>query len=288
MAQEITINYTEGQDVYRVILAVNDSPVLNEASIPADIKGEKRVAAIVAAGGVKEIGRVKNGAWHDGPDGQPAFQRFNDDGTLYRTTHHQQVTINYGEGKDAYQVTLTGEGSLVFNNASIPADIKGEDRIAAIFAAGGVSYIERKKDGTFDDGPNGEPARQSFNKSGMPSFIERYQNGKKNDGLNGEPCAEIFYWNSGKPASVSRHKDDINTDGANGEPAYKKFNEDGILIHKEFLSDGKLNDGPNGEPALQSFDYTGKLCLIAHYKDGKRVKRLSNVKRKLSSVLKKG
>jgi hypothetical protein len=315
MIQEITVNYAEGQDSYQVTLEGN--AVFGDVGIPADLKGEDRVAAIVAAGGVEKVLRAKNGGWHDGPDGQPAVQIFNDDGTLYRTAHHQEVIVNCGEGAEAYQVSLVGEGSLVFNNASLPADIKGEERVAAIFAAGGVSSIARDKDGEQNDGVNGEPAWQTFNDNGTPGFIEyringilndpangkparqdflsdgtpyfteRYQSGKKNDGPNGEPCVEMF-WGNGKVSSVSRYKDDKYNNGATGEPAYQHFNENGTLSCEKLYTDGKLNDGPNGKPALQMFDNNGKLSFVAHYKDGKHVQRLSNVKRKLSNVLKRG
>src|SRR5437879_2504546 len=106
---------------------------------------------------------------------------------LYKQTIRQKqkeiqmpriAKINCGEGENTYQVTVTGKDPLTFNEAAIPADVKGEERVAALLAAGGVISIERRKNGKLNDGANGEAAWSTYNHSDILVTSKHYEDGE--------------------------------------------------------------------------------------------------------------
>jgi len=118
----------------------------------------------------------------------------------------QRIEITCGDGPHAYQVTLTGENlRSVFENACLQ-DKEGEARVRAIVELGGVSKIERRKEGRYNDGPQNEPALLVFNDNGTPRAIRHFKNGELNDIANGEP-AVLQYDHSGSKLVYAVHFD---------------------------------------------------------------------------------
>ncbi len=110
--------------------------------------------------------------------------------------NNQKVEIEYALGQDAYKVVLTAASLDVFTAAAENPDIlglTGEKLVAALvdFAAGGITGIERYKNGKLNDGPAGEPAIIVL-QDGHPRHVRLYQDGKLRDGKNGEPASQDF------------------------------------------------------------------------------------------------
>lgn len=123
-----------------------------------------------------------------------------------------EAQIEYKTAAGAFRVVLIAASESVFAEAAQQQDIvtkKGEALIAALvaFAKGGISSIERYKDGQRNDGANGEPAIEKFDSSGKHVHIRRWTAGKLNDGANGEPAVQDF--SGGRPTVVVRYEDGV-------------------------------------------------------------------------------
>lgn len=170
----------------------------------------------------------------------------------------QQITVSYQKGDDAYEVVLTGEALKgVFKNASGHPSLagkEGEERVRAILALGGISSVERYKNGLRNDGPGGEPGIQDF-------------------------------MSNGNLLRSVRYRDDRINNSADGQPAILKFNENGTLLAVRYIVDDELNDGPKGEIAVLQFNHTGDtLVYAARFDDGKRVHKLTDDERLVCSA----
>ena len=108
MPQEKEIVCGKEQDTYRVTITgknLNFSEYVNKNVVFKDMKGKELVTAILAAGGVLKIERRKNGKLTDGPNGEPAVQKFNSmNGRLWREEHRKNDLLNDGmKGEPAVQ-----------------------------------------------------------------------------------------------------------------------------------------------------------------------------------------
>lgn len=126
-------------------------------------------------------------------------------------TTMQQVEIEYQKDSSVFKVVLHAVSLDVFIAAAQQPNIRdkeGEELVAALLAhaKGAISGVFRYKDDKQNDGPNGEPATQKFNDSGMLIVVARYKDDKFNDGPNGEAAFQKFN-GSGALIRVTRYKD---------------------------------------------------------------------------------
>jgi hypothetical protein len=108
-----------------------------------------------------------------------------------------QLNIRYKKDGATFTVMLAAESSDIFMRASQQPDIQdkeGEAFVTALlaYAQGTISWVERYRNGQLNDGPNGEPAQQMFDKGGKVTLKEYFANGRPNDSANGEPAVQIF------------------------------------------------------------------------------------------------
>lgn len=182
-----------------------------------------------------------------------------------------QKTIVCEQGDEAYDVTLTGKKLSIFTDTIENPDVKnkkGEARVDAILAAGGVSEIERRRNGELTDGENGKASVQQFYDDGTLAST------KNHNSDTGEDVVRIFTKKS-VLKRVERYKNGKLNDGKNGEPAHQLFTDSGNRVLEEHYKNGKPNDGKNGEPAYQDFDAYDMPLNVKRYKDGKLTEVLS-------------
>lgn len=213
--------------------------------------GEPAVQRFHQGGALKWTARYRNGQLNDGINGEPAIERFNESGVRISSARYTDGKLDNGNYKAA--IFRYDESGALTN--------------AEHYRAGVKTYAYFYKDGQWNDGPNGEPAMQRFNKEGGLAGTTRYRDGSRNDGPNGEPAEQQFDKN-GALQRVYRYTNDISNDGPNGEPAAQHFNGNDVLIEALHYKNGKKNDGPNGEPAIQHFSDTGVLTRAERFKDG--------------------
>ena len=159
-----------------------------------------------------------------------------------------EISIDCGTGAGAYKVVLSGKDLSAFekldqNQAFIGK--KGEEIVSTILATakpGNIWRVTRLKDKKRNDGPNGEYAVEYFSKDGL-SRHWRYQN-------------------------------DVRNDGPDGAAAYV-CKQNGRTLRIEHYINNKSNDGVNGEPGLQVFGPNNALDFAFSYKEGVKIKRLS-------------
>ena len=125
----------------------------------------------------------------------------------------QQVEISCGEGAGTYAAVVTAQNLDFFLEAGKQPDVtgkSGEALVAALQALAkrrlAIMGIERRKDGKWNDGPNGEPAFQEFNDAGTLVYAARWKDGRRNDGPNGEPAVQKFN-DAGTLVYAARYKD---------------------------------------------------------------------------------
>ena len=173
-----------GSTAYKIVLtgagpetfqaAVRDARVVGK-------QGEALVAALldVAKGKISKVMRYKGGNDNDGPHGEPAFQRFDQDGALAEVMHARNSQLNDDpNGEPAWR----------------------------LFYDGRLHMAEHDRDGVYNDASNGEAAVQYFHKNGMLSMAKRYKNGTLNDGPNSEPAWQWFN-DDGTLVKAARFKD---------------------------------------------------------------------------------
>jgi hypothetical protein len=84
--QEVDIPYQQDGAAFNVVLTGKSLNFFASAAQHADLKdiqGEALIAALLQSKGqILKIRRYRDGKLNDGPGGEPAFQRFNDSGTL--------------------------------------------------------------------------------------------------------------------------------------------------------------------------------------------------------------
>lgn len=240
MTQQIYIECGKGTKAYQVTLTAESLDVFVAASQKEEVKGktgEALVSAILAAAG-KAIFKIerKNMAneYNDGPKGEPAY-------------------VGYEQGR--------------------------------------LKIIQHAKKNLLSDSIKGEPAVKEFDiyyrgadrpDADVVDQIKRYIDGKLNDGPNGEPAIETFYIGS---HNIERYKNDKRNDGANEAPALERYDYKGQVTDIEHWTDGAHNDSPSGKPAVQKFSHYGALEYIESWKDGTLVKRTTGAE--MIALLKK-
>lgn len=114
----------------------------------------------------------------------------------------QQIDITYSKGADIYLVTITRKNLRdVFATANGHQDLEGKEGealVKAIVACGGISKIERRKNGKYNDGPHGEPGLIEFNTNGTPRAIRHFKDGKLKDVVNGDIAVLQFDHNGSR------------------------------------------------------------------------------------------
>jgi antitoxin component YwqK of YwqJK toxin-antitoxin module len=108
-----------------------------------------------------------------------------------------QLNIRYKKDGAVFTVMLVSESQDIFTRSARHPEIRdkeGEDFVTAIlaYAQGAISWIERRRNGQLNDGPNGEPARQMFTETGKINYKEYFVNDLPHDSSNGEPALQIF------------------------------------------------------------------------------------------------
>lgn len=128
-----------------------------------------------------------------------------------------------GEGRDSYEVTISSYPNRrqKLRRAFNARGKTGEDLVSAIVTAGSVSSIYRIKEGRFNDGPNGEPALQSFSNSWFLSEDRHCKDGQTTD--------IISFHDNGQVASLRRYENNQLHDAANGEAAIESYDRNGGL-----------------------------------------------------------
>jgi hypothetical protein len=176
---------------------------------------------------------------------------------------NKRIIVECGEGPDTYHAVIFAKASNAFNDASLHPDIKGEDRVKAILAAGGVSSIERRKggqhgyDGYINDGEHGEPALERFHEDGQPWRIKYAEGGTLRDGANGEEAYQAI---SKDYIAVGHCKQDGRFTDVNGEGGFRVFENKGNMVR-------------------------GKLLREDHYENGMRLKKRGVAFKKAKAVL---
>ncbi|MCE9506921.1 MAG: hypothetical protein K8R48_01200 [Alphaproteobacteria bacterium] len=132
----------------------------------------------------------------------------------------------------------------------------------------------------------GDTVCRNVDKNGVLVSIERYTNGNLNDGPNGEPGYQEFN-RDGKVIVAEHYADGILGDAVGGAPAVRNFNDDGVLIHEEHYKNNERHDGKNGEPAYQDFNDSGTLILAMRYRKGVLTAILSEAEMKAYQAQKK-
>jgi len=183
----------------------------------------------------------------------------------------QQVVIEYRRNGTQFEVVLSAKSIDIFEKAARQPYLKdkeGEDLVTALVAhaKGGIFKVERFKEGSKNDGPNGEPAMLIINDYGLVSQVRRYKDFMLNDGKNGEPASQDFN-DQGVLIAVKRYKADRLEDGRLG-PAVQEFTSRGVLVRTERYRGGELNDSAHGEPAVLKQFETGQVRHIERYRDG--------------------
>ncbi len=109
---------------------------------------------------------------------------------------------------------------------------------------------------------------------GGVSKVQRIKNGKLNDGKDGQP-AEQWYDDKGTLIRIVHYLNGLRNDGADGDAAVQ-WRDKGVIgvVH---CIDGKRHDGPKGEPAVQRYNLKGKLvyAVSCANEDGHPVKKLT-------------
>jgi hypothetical protein len=163
MAAVIDIDYEADGHAYKAVFSTQDfgslAPVIQEENQNA-ASWEAFIAAVVkkAKNHLEEVLFYKDGALHDGPNGEAA-QQFFADGVVVHATHYED-----------------GDRTLVqdFN------------------AAGKVVQTMQFADDYTNDTAEGEPAIRIFDDKGNLTYAEYNTHGKKNDGANGAPARQWF------------------------------------------------------------------------------------------------
>ncbi|KWT91746.1 MULTISPECIES: hypothetical protein [unclassified Variovorax] len=189
MTQKYQVEITCPQDrrEHKVVLTGKSLDVFVEAAKNPHITG-KQGGALVAAllmisnGKIISAEHYRGDERKDGPNGEPAFQKFSDSGMLIRAERCKGGKLNDGP--------------------------RGEPAVQQFNGSGMLIRAERCKGGKLNDGPRGEPAVQQFNDSGVLIETERCKDSKRTDGPNGEPAFQQFndsgvliravHWKDGK------------------------------------------------------------------------------------------
>ena len=157
------------------------------------------------------------------------------------------VTMSNTDAHGTYQVVFTVESAEEFMAAAARTEgfstKKGKDLTDAILENEAATKmistvtvtrddhlvsIKHYTDGVLNDGPNGEPAHQTFNIFGFPPFfLKRYTNGKLNDGPHGEPAVHwadnfLEHWKDGERLSLKNLKDAPEDDGNDRGAKHRK------------------------------------------------------------------
>jgi hypothetical protein len=104
---------------YQIFLAAESMSTFETASKSPETQGkngEELVAAILAVCGedIIEIGRAENGKWNDGPNGEPAIQKFHK-GILIENQHFQDGLMNdAADGTPAHIMFNAKSGNVAF------------------------------------------------------------------------------------------------------------------------------------------------------------------------------
>ncbi len=303
---EVNIDYSKDGSAYRIMLDVRSLDIIAAAAQQDSIKnleGEALAAALLkfARGGVMRISRFKDNIRNDGPDGEPAMQRYNAEGKVEATLHMQADVLHDSiKGAAALQEMRFGmlfrqhyKNGQLHNGAKGEAatygpDAKGEHIHERYYENGVLQDVDgtpalrvytrdklliltqRYTAGVMTDGAHGEPAFVRYTADGKRlQLVQHYKNGKLHDGDDGSPAKVKYSAETGRITNIGYFTDGIRNDGANGDAAVQAFVQ-GKLVLKEHYKDGLLNDGINGEPAVQNFSYTGDApAIIKHYKLGK-------------------
>jgi hypothetical protein len=175
------------QDAYKVFLNIRSLSAYHAACELPDVKGkegESLVAAMLAANpyNIKEVSRCRDFKFNDGPKGEPAYQRFDENGMMIETCHYFKGNLHDGaNGEPAYQRrTITGSW-----------------------------VISRYWLGKLNDGKNCEPAVQEFTSEGKLSAATHYYKGKRNDGADGAPASLQFNRKGTKLLQATRYSHDF-------------------------------------------------------------------------------
>lgn len=166
---ELVVRYKHDGNNYEVFVAVKSQDVIDSAIENASLRskqGEDLVSAFVAltAGSISMIGRSKNGRLNDGPNGEPAWFEFHENGVL-------NSTVRFKDG--AQQDSAKGDPALMTFNY-----------------LGQLVRVEHYRDGQLHDGINGEPACQGLDGEGNIYRATRCENGKITKILNEQEMEE--------------------------------------------------------------------------------------------------
>jgi hypothetical protein len=183
------ISYQSNGSSYDAILTVRDparfqSFLNNPVNGIPQTPGPAQVSAVLSKAAPLLVSATlqENGQNQDGPNGEPAYQRFNDQG----------------------QLTLAKR----YHNSQLQNGPNGEPAVQRFNDQGQLTVAERYQNGQNQDGPNGEPAYQRFNDRGVQTAVMRCQNGKCQDGPNGEPAIQHFN-DQGQLTVAKRYQNDI-------------------------------------------------------------------------------
>lgn len=184
MAQRVEIQCGEGETAYTTTLTVDSLEAFQSLAQEWRVKrreGEELVAALLAAARdrISRVERSRNGKLNDGPNGEPAVEKFYAETGVLKNVRYKDGQRNDG----AY-----GEPAIQILNAGL------------------LISVQRFKDDNRNDGPNGEPAMQHFNAAGMLTNVGYWKNGVHNDGANGEPADQIFDDDSGTLIYAARYR----------------------------------------------------------------------------------
>lgn len=175
----------------------------------------------------------------------------------------KRLKIAYKKNGHSYEITLKVRFTGVFALAAHRAEIKnkkGEEFVATVLrvAPGAVCEIFRRKDGVKNDGLNGEPAQEHFNRAGGIVRLARFTDDKLNDGANGAAALQTFHGGGKLLYEEHRHQGGL-TEGPHRGPATLQFDENGDIVRLGYYTGQHLDyRGPDGEPAPPLHGKTGK------------------------------
>lgn len=183
-----------GEGLKDIVAAQEATGLAGEALVAAVLEGAKGEVYLVE----RYLGNSVFDIANDGPNGEPAYQRFDEQGNEVHTARFQ-----YGARNDG----VSGEPAVLS---------KGK---------GSAQRIERYQNGKRNDGPNGEPAIEATNQAGKVYKIEHYKGGRSHNGLNDEPAVILMDEDATRLRSVVRYSEGQLCNGANGEPARELYSD---------------------------------------------------------------
>lgn len=217
MSDQLTLTYFDDTDKFELVLngpgaGGEDLSGLVRAQETAGLAGEALVATILAQypGAISQIeryrGGVRFGDLNDGPDHQPAVQRFDSagreiyaaryrDGLRHDGPNGEPAIISCGKGKaqrvERYLCGLRHDGA----DGAPAIEVCNED--------GDVYYLEHYREGFLHDCFNGEPAVALMNEEGTRlRSVVRYQWGELGTITQGVPVRQLYSDKTGKLTHV--------------------------------------------------------------------------------------